>query len=282
MKPPAINWVVALKPELRPLISHLGLTHNAQLSGAGFSVYSDRGDLHRVILSGVGKVNAAASVAFLGARLSSNTPEVWINFGIAGNREAEPGKVFRGGRIEDAGSGKSWYPPLLAGGRKRRFPDTEIITLDRPVSEYPESIKTVEMEASGFLSAALRFTSIELIQVVKVVSDNASTGWKNLNPGKVQNLCEATVADVAEWAEPFRQLGVEEQQRLGPVPGVEEVLQKYRFSETEKHQLKKLARRAVTLGLLSDFAWEVEKRNPASGKQILSWLSEILSGRVEG
>ncbi|MEO0417063.1 MAG: hypothetical protein AAF226_19170, partial [Verrucomicrobiota bacterium] len=65
---PRIFWVVALRPEANPIIQHWGLKHSAALSSGSFQVFAhpDKNN-HFLIISGVGKVNAAAATAWLAA-----------------------------------------------------------------------------------------------------------------------------------------------------------------------------------------------------------------------
>ena len=67
-----LNFVVALPCEARPIISHFGL--QALDSPAGFRLYNR--ERMRLIVSGAGKIPAAAATAYAGATLGPG-PAAW-------------------------------------------------------------------------------------------------------------------------------------------------------------------------------------------------------------
>lgn len=274
---PVIHWVVALQPEAQALIRPLQLNHSKPQSGAGFPVYESKDGRNKLIVSGIGKVASAAATSWLGAQGDPSIPGAWINFGIAGNQKVEIGSTLRAGRVTDQASNRSWYPVAVWPASKDPFPTSEVVTVDLPQSGYPESRKTVEMEASGFLPTALRFSSIELTQVVKVISDNEESGISDLNPGKVGELCEAAVPELLAWSEVLREIAGEEMARILPPPGVVETWEKLRFSETEKHRLSRLTRWALARHKFSSLPEWIEEKKLRSSKEILPALSALLS-----
>lgn len=279
MNPVAIHWVIALKAESEGLIERLGLSFDRDLSGNGFQVYGNAsGDpTHRLVISGIGKVNSAAATAWLAAQLRGEPPGIWINFGIAGNGTAEIGKVFRAVRVSDHDTNRSWYPPAVWARESDLLPPTSVRTIGCPTSEYPEESITVEMEAAGFYQTALRYSSAELVQVVKVISDNRESGMKSLNAAAVSAHCREAVGDVLSWSGGLVELGRIESEKWRLPEGVNEVLETYRFSETEKHQLTRRSRNAIVLGRLENVAAWASKGGYGSGKEILRALDRLLS-----
>ena len=59
-----INLVVALGSEAGPLVRHFGMSRDRGASG--FRIYARDG--MRLVVTGVGKINAAGGVAYLGGR----------------------------------------------------------------------------------------------------------------------------------------------------------------------------------------------------------------------
>ncbi|MEQ1840546.1 MAG: hypothetical protein ABL994_09055, partial [Verrucomicrobiales bacterium] len=166
---PILCWVVALRPEADPLISRMGLK---SFDGPGklFPLYRSRDGRTYLTISGIGRVNAGAATAYLAASLPEDGMAGWINFGIAGSGNVAYGETFLASRIVEEGTGRAWYPgvvlPLPVGVTR-----AEVTTVDKPTETYP-SRGLVEMEASGFYQTALRVSTVEFCQVVKVVSDD--------------------------------------------------------------------------------------------------------------
>ncbi len=274
--PPLVNWVVALRPEADFLIARLGMK---PVSGTkGFSLYRSACGSHQLVLSGVGKANAAAAVGWLAGRTGSASPSAWLNFGIAGQGDAAPGTAFRAGRITDAATGRSWYPPVVWPRREDRFATAELLTIDMPSSSYPATGEMIDMEGAGFIAAARRFVGGELIQLVKVISDNRHEGFAGLDGKKVREMCAATGETLVTWSGQIAELVREERQRVAPAPGVESVLERYRFSATESHRFAAMARRAVVLGLFPSVDdWVEGAAGWTDGKTILSALESLLA-----
>ena len=75
-------------------------------------------------------------------------------------------------KITDHAARRSWYPPLVAGLPGHA---TQVTTFDASVETYPADT-VCDMEASAYFACATRFSTAELVQCYKVVSDNGSTG----------------------------------------------------------------------------------------------------------
>lgn len=279
MIPVAIHWVVALKAESQGLIDQLGLSFDRSLSGNGFQVYGNpEGDVrHRLIVSGIGKVNSAAATAWLAAQLRDEPPAIWINFGIAGHRTAEIGQVFRAVRVSDHDTNRSWYPPAVWARKFDLLETTPVRTIACPSTEYPDEPVAVEMESAGFYQTALRYSSAELVQVVKVISDNRESGMEGLNAATVSALCREAAGGVLRWSAGLVELGRVEVEKWRLPDGVAEVLESHRFSETEKHQLVRRSRHALVLGHLENVAVWAREGGYGSGKEILRALDRLLS-----
>lgn len=80
-----------------------------------------------------------------------------------------------------------------------------VTTVDRPETGYGEET-IYEMEAAGFCAAAARLVSAELIQVIKVVSDNAAAPPSGLTAKRVEELIEGRIETIAHIAEQTAEL----------------------------------------------------------------------------
>jgi nucleoside phosphorylase len=157
-------WVAALHCEAKPVIDYYRLKkshdHNA------FDLY--RSDDMLCIISGVGKVASAAACAWIAARYDHEASIAWINLGVAGSGQHAIGAAFSVNQVIDADSGQRHYPVPCAGSL---LPGSACLTLSQPSENYRQDT-LYDMEASGFMYSALRFSSAELAQCIKIVSDN--------------------------------------------------------------------------------------------------------------
>lgn len=176
-----INLVVALGSEADPLVRHFGMSRDRKAGECGFHVY--RGNDMHLVVTGVGKLNAAGGTAYLGGR-NPGSGQAWLNVGLAGHRCLTPGTGTVALKITDRSNNRSWFPPRIDN-----LPDigVHVMTYDHATTDYPPST-VCEMEAAAFYSIAIRFCSVELVQCYKVISDNAATGIAGVSPALAQQL----------------------------------------------------------------------------------------------
>ena len=182
------HFVVALACEARPLLERYRM--RAQGAESGFRVY--RSNDHDLVVSGVGKIAAAAATAYLAARSQRSDP--WINFGIAGHPSRPVGEVLMAGKIIDSSSGSCWYPP-----RHFEAPPASVtlITVDTVETAYSEEA-AYDMEGAGFWPTARRFREAELVQCVKVVSDSPSEPAERLRASQIEALIESGLRELEQ------------------------------------------------------------------------------------
>ena len=179
-----INLVVALQPEAAPLIERYRLKPTAGIAGCACFL----GDDMRLVVSGMGRVQAAAATSALGCS-HAGAGEIWVNIGVAGHRELEIGTPVLGSSVSAGGGSRSWYPPLVVDIACTRMP---VITRDSPEREFPENA-LYEMEAAGFYPVACRFSTGELVQVLKVVSDNRQHRFPALDKKQIRDRIADTL-----------------------------------------------------------------------------------------
>ncbi|MEX2581298.1 MAG: hypothetical protein WD342_19735 [Verrucomicrobiales bacterium] len=270
-----IRWVVALRPEATPLIERFSLALVRKESGM-FPVYASPERDTELIVSGPGKTAAAAATAYLAAGDgSADLVSGWINFGVAGCGGASYGTAFLGGKITDESTGRSWYPPAIGPGNVEP-PRVEILTVDRPTDRYPPGGALVEMEASGFYPIALRAASAELCQAVKVVSDDPAHSVKDVDKRRVTEICGEAVDTVMPWCRAFRETVEAEAARLADPPGYAELLNRLRFSETQRHQLRRLLQQWASRHPGRDAGAEMSLEESREAKACLNSLRKKL------
>lgn len=234
-----INFLVALPAEARPLVEHLKLS---AVPDTPFKLYA--GARHRLLVSGVGQMAMAAACGWLAGR-AVGTTDAWLNVGVAGHRSLAVGELRLAHRISDATLDRRWYPPQLVG----ELDSDDLTTVARPLADYPWP-GLVDMEASAFVAACARFCTAELVQSVKVVSDNPRQPLAQLDAKKATELLAAKVVQIADYAQALDELGRSyrdggESPALAAIAGQWQA--RWRFSVTRQHQLRRLLQRWLTL-----------------------------------
>ena len=134
--------------------------------------YLESDDL-KIILTGIGKVNAAFSVGrTFPAGLTRNDlkDDVIVNIGICGAKDLNG--LFLVNKITDEAAGKDYYPDMI---RVTGFPEAPLITVDDTKTD-PDDGFLYEMEASAIYQAAGRLISPDRMAFIKIVSDSGDTG----------------------------------------------------------------------------------------------------------
>ncbi len=177
---PRVIVVVALMSEARPLIDFYRLKKSCD---APFTVFSAADCYVQVVICGMGAISAATAVGYMSER-SGVHDKAWLNIGIAGHRFYDVGTSVRvlSHRLE--GSARKQFVSQAVAWRGSV---AELITLGEVSSHYPDT-ELIDMEGNGFFAAAMHFNSSELIQSIKVVSDNAEYSAENLNAQAISNL----------------------------------------------------------------------------------------------
>lgn len=227
-----IAFVVALPAEAEPLARHYRLEPFAD------ALPWYRRDDVALVVSGVGKAEAAAATGYLHARTGEIPFGVWLNVGIAGHRSRAPGDLLVAHTVSDQASGKRWYPVDLGGPRLDRI---EVRTVDRPETSFDLDV-AYDMEASGVFPTAVRWSSAELVQAIKIVSDNAETGFTRLTAQAIGELIEGRLDGIVAMADHCRGLASDlEPLRTGRVEGLLDAYRhRWRFTTTEVRRLRRL------------------------------------------
>jgi len=232
-------WVCALHCEAKPVIDYYRLRKTA---GAVFDVY--RGDDMLCIVSGVGKLASAAATSWVAASCGDEAALAWINLGIAGAADDEIGAAFLLNKVIDADSGKRYYPVPVAAAQ---FPGNACLTRGQPGFDYRADC-LFDMEASGFMQAALYFSSAELVQGIKIVSDNRRRQCAG-NRQQVSDLVHGQIAGIARQGEALAELA-RGQAALEPEPeSWHRLLSLAHFTQTQRSRLRVLWRYLHNRGL---------------------------------
>ncbi|MEA3411560.1 MAG: hypothetical protein U9R74_08470 [Pseudomonadota bacterium] len=230
-----IRIVTALHAEARPLIDHFSL--RARQGKPPFPLFE--GDDAVLVVSGIGRVSCAAATGWLGGATAPGGGSGWLNVGVCGHASLAPGTCRIAHRIEDATAGRRWYPPQILDNSCE---SASLRTVERPETVYPcDSL--YDMEASGFYPSALRFASAELVQCIKVVSDNAGSDPSRITPGFVEGLVSEVMPRIAQFAGQIGKLAADLESIHADPPETAAFLSRWRFTVTQRHQLLELLQR---------------------------------------
>ncbi len=232
--------IVALPCEARPFIDYYRL--HGVLDFPGFRCYV--GDDVRLLVTGVGKVAAAAAVGACQGYFRNAPHQVWLNVGVAGHRELSLGSTVLAGKITDQATQRSWYPPLLCNVD---LPVQEVCTVDVPETAYRDAM-VYEMEASGFYATATHFATAELVQCIKVISDNSEQGVSGVHAAQVQALLAAQVpvidALLARLTRMSREVAPDGELRAL----MQTFVERHRITAYQRRELEKSLRHFLALG----------------------------------
>ncbi len=238
-------FVVALPAEAKSVVQRYHLKRQHDITA--FEIY--RHDEVSLIICGVGKINAAAATAFLGSMIPAGKNHLWINYGIAGHEVFPLGKLLIGEKITDVSTQESWYPPLI---NLKNIAGSQITTVEIPQTHYPKN-SLVEMEASGFIPTARRFSSSELVHCIKVVSDNKQQSTIQINAERIKQICSENLGELENIITHIRRLA----DQLDSLEISQTLLTRYQsrwhFSVTQTHQLKLLLQRWRALDDQSEY-----------------------------
>ena len=226
-------WVCALNCEAKPVIDRYRLKKSHDDNA--FDLY--RGDNMACIISGMGKIASAAACAWVAARYHHEASIAWINLGTAGSAQHEIGSAFSLNQIIDADSGQRYYP---VPGNGFSLPGHTCLTLSQPSENYQDDT-LFDLEASGFIYSALRFSSAELTQSIKVVSDNhAHKTGKDRQ--QVSDLVRQNIDLIEQQAAALIRLNDEVEELAIPADAWQKLVAQAHFSQTQKNRLRILSR----------------------------------------
>ena len=262
-----MNFLVALQPEARPLIEKFKL--KKRNGTHPFSVFEN--ETHRLVISGIGRIQAAAATGFLLGQ-QDGRPKAMINLGIAGHGSLDLGTAFLANRIFHSQEKGIYYPPAVL---ESKISKSGLQTVDAPEKDYPEPIG-YDMEAHAVCSIAFKSVTRELVQIIKVVSDNPSSPLTGFDPKLATDLLFENLSIVDEISEQLEALECEISMDPDILAILAEMKAKFHFTATQVHQLERMLQQAHALGLGPN---EVRKLFDSSTdtKTLLSSLEEKLA-----
>lgn len=176
--------VCALPAEAKPIIAEFKLKHVQ--SEYAFKRYADTTGRLGLLVTGAGKVNMASALMWSQQLQPAFS---FLNVGVMGHGSAQLGSCYLINKVIDVATNRSFYPVI---NFKWRDDVGLLSTVDQAQELYVKD-QGVDMEASAFMQIARRFVSTESVHMLKIVSDNPSVSFKELNAVKVQKLIEDNI-----------------------------------------------------------------------------------------
>ncbi|MGR8930061.1 MAG: hypothetical protein ACU836_05420 [Gammaproteobacteria bacterium] len=263
---PSVFVFCALTCEAKPLIKAWRLQKNLSQDHP-FAVYA--GKDKAVIISGLGKVNMAAAVAYAMALNRNPKSAVLINLGIAGHHSEALATVCLAHKIIDQESGSCFYPQMPFAVTCET---QTVTTVTRPRVDYTEQ-GLYEMEAAGFYEVAMKFSSSELIQVVKIVSDNPYSPITDITEYAVERWVGQELPIIENIIEQLVQLRRQPESALDALH--RDLLKEFHFTVSRSLKLKALLRRWRLLKGSELLAWRDAELKDA--KALLLWMERQLN-----
>jgi len=153
-----------------------------------------------LVITGIGALSVSSALGWVAGRdRNSDEQRLWLNVGTAGHVDRGLGSLLLVHGVGDEVQQRSHYPPLVA---KWQGDTDAVLSVSAPTSNYPIGA-AVDMEAYAFFNVAIRFSDSELVQSLKVVSDNEQSGVEHLNAKKLTELVHMNIDEIQQFAHSF-------------------------------------------------------------------------------
>lgn len=269
-----LNLVVALHSEAAPLINFYRLN---KIQQQGVQLYSrcDEGLQINLLVAGIGRLAMASGVGWLAGWLAAGTPNrsCWLNIGSAGHEDLEVGTPVRVVQCQAPDTDRAHYPALVAPWRGAI---AGLLTGDHVCHTYPAQ-SLVDMEGSAFFSSALHFAPSELVQSIKVVSDNQESSADELNGAKLTQLIQANTDDITGFAAELIKLTQSMPRPVCFLNEIPELTAHFHTTVSQLQQLQDLSRSLYNLGVNPE-ALRGHIANASRAKQLIQqWQQQLLT-----
>lgn len=157
----------AFYAEAKNIIDHYSLKKEKSPETVRFDVFAN--DSIRLVITGVGEINAAAAVSNIGGAYGISPDDEILNVGCGAGfgNETCLGSIFLGNKLTEQMTGRTFYPDMLM---KTNLRECEIVTVTRVLNEGSDSV-VYDMEAAAVYQAAAFFVGPHRMHFIKLVSD---------------------------------------------------------------------------------------------------------------
>ncbi len=236
-----LNILTALHSEAKPLIDRFKLVR-APVTGVQF-YRSEQSEMQiNLVVTGLGRVAMATGVGWLAARTSGHA--AWLNIGTAGHASHPLATAIRVAYCAGEQEQRGHHVPLVADwpGMVGRLQ-----TGDHVCTDYPQDA-LADMEGSAFFSSAIRFAPAELVQSVKIVSDNVETGVEQLDGTKITEYIAKNADQLSEFAMSLVHLADRLPSYAAQKEAVSSLFSQLRLTHSQSMKLQDLALKQLNCG----------------------------------
>ncbi len=259
-----LNLVVAHKLEAKPLVRLFELNQVSKDP----AIYKNNPGV-QLIISGEGCEASARAVNHLAEMEPDNTGAAWLNIGIAGHQSLSIGEALLANKIVQRRDGAVAYPVLLASS----FLSGELHTVDEPEFAFPANV-AYDMEAFGFYSAAKQYTTLELIQCFKIISDNAEQDAGTVTAQRVMEVLAENCDQIEQLVEEMLQLQHSFEGIIAEPDELKSIVSSVHLSVTQQSQLRRLLQRFYALDRQHELHPLIE--SASDSRQLISSLQSRL------
>ncbi len=178
----------AFYAEAKNIIANYNLRMQQKQAAVRFDIFSN--DDIRLVITGVGEINAAAAVANVGGAYGIGAEDVIVNIGSCAALENETHTmlndkwtgmgehIYLVNKITEQSTGRTFYPDMLL---KSDMEECEAVTVAKPITEVDiENLLdntarvscVYDMEAAAVYQVASLFVGPHCMHFIKVVSDS--------------------------------------------------------------------------------------------------------------
>ena len=268
----SIRWVIALKEEAETIIIEYKMVLLSEVTV--FPIYRNSIGTHWLIISGIGKHNAAAATLYLYEKSKAVKWTSWINIGIAGSGKGEYGNLCLVDKIINLANLKITYPDTM---KKSTLSKMELLTSDIPITDY-NSKELIDMEGSAFYDIASKITSRELIGILKIISDGPLNHIKKLNKLNISNLIKSNILNIKKVISYYEIISLTEKQVIDKPDLFFEILNEWYFTITQRHQLESLLRRINTFSINKNIIYLL--KNCKNSKSVINILNKQIENHL--
>lgn len=263
----------ALSVELRSLLDHFG-AKRLQKIGFPWPVYAAGNGSLIFVETGVGGYQAAAACSATAVQLQIPKHWCWLNLGIAGSGVHARGSWVLANRVLDESSGLvAFLRPPQSLGLVRDC----VRTVAQPTNAHQQS-GVLEMEASGFVAAARRFTSLEQIAVAKLVVDTDEDELAQINKSTMLRFCADNVSQIYPWIEYYRKYSMQEKSLVDSAVLPAELWEKWHFTAYQRAHITRLWRSFRVF--YPQRLWLNEVAAERDAAAVIKWMQDALDSVV--
>ena len=269
---PSVRWVLALKEEAEIILDYFKL--KPVNDKTIYPIYKNIEETHWLIISGIGRSNAAASTAYLYSYSEASPYTSWINIGIAGSDKGNYGDLYLVDKISTYLGKKNTYPSTMP---KTSLPKMHLFTSDVAISDYSPH-ELIDMEGSAFFDIASKLTSKEFICLMKVISDGPQNDIKEITQSKIHSLIKANLFKIINVISYYEKLSQKEFQIRQKPKLFYEIKSKWHFSSTQSYRLEILLRRIENFSNKNEI--EEKIKDCKKSNSVLNVLNLLIKNNV--